>query len=221
MKRTLFSLLFTVICLSTLQAQELSYPKANRWGWGIVAGLNKSYPVFITGLPLHVNPNYSPTLGVDVNYRINNRSTLHIQPQWAQLNSAGSNGWYGPIYSITSVKLPVLYRYYLLPGKQSLFVEGGLSFNQIVESNYQEQQMVFCFAGPCPILYSQNLAPITTSAVSGIAGIGLNLNLHKISIPVSFRYERSLTNYAFPKYYDAPPTPLRLENIGFITGVNF
>ncbi|MCX6218464.1 hypothetical protein [Spirosoma sp.] len=222
MKHLFTSLLVLILTLTSLYAQESATVKINRFGFGIFAGLNYTYPRVSTRLPDHFSSHSDLLAGIDLRYRLTSLGSLHVQPSWTQVRDVRPvSSWAIPVFSLSTVKIPVVYRHYVLPSGKLLFLEAGVSYNRIISSTYKEEQIVYCIVAPCPVFYSSNLAPVTRSAVSGLAGIGVTIDGQKISIPVTLRYERYLSNFSYPTPYDAGSTRVKFEGFSITTGVNF
>ncbi|SOD92923.1 hypothetical protein [Spirosoma fluviale] len=222
MKRLLTSLLVFGLTLTSLYAQEIPTAKASRFGFGVFAGLSYTYPRITTRFPDHFNPHSDLITGVDLRYQLTRLGSLHVQPSWTQVrNVKPASYWSLPIFSLSTVKIPVVYRHYVLPSGKLLFLEAGVSYNHIASSTYKEQQIVYCIVAPCPVFYSGNLAPVTRSAVSALAGIGVTIDIQKVSIPVTLRYERYASDFLFPTAFETGSTPVKFEGFAITTGVNF
>ncbi|GAB3021865.1 hypothetical protein [Spirosoma pulveris] len=115
----------------------------------------------------------------------------------------------------------MVYRHYVLPSGKLLFLESGVSYNRLISSTYKEEQIVECIVAPCPSFFSGDLPPSTRSAVSGLAGIGVTIDLANISISITMRYERYLSNFLFPAWSEAGSTRVKFEGFSITTGVNF
>lgn len=218
-------LTFLVVCgltLASSHAQEITTAKTNRFGFGVFAGINHTYPILRMTFPDHFKSQTNLLAGVDVRYRLTPWSELHLQPSYTQSRDVQSRyNSEKPLFSLASLKLPLAYRQYVLPSHKRLFLEGGLSYNYIVSSNYIERLDVVCITAPCPVFYSGDIRPSTKSAVSGLAAIGVVIDVQKVSIPVTLRYERYLSSYLFPRPFDGSPTPVKFESFAITTGVNF
>ncbi len=197
-------------------------PTANRFGLGVFLGLNYSYPLVSTRFPVHFESQNNFLAGIDLHYYLNDRAALHIQPSWTRVSDVKpKNSWSGPVFNFTMVRIPLVYRYYILPSRRLLFVQAGVSYNHLTNSNFREELDVVCIAGPCPKIIGPTISPSNRSTVSGIAGIGINIDLQKISVPITFQYERYVNGYLFPNHYDAQLTPVKFESFALTTGINF
>ena len=213
--------LFSLI-VSYMQAQELHKLKANSWGWGVFAGATLNHPLIQTQFPEHFKPFFGTQAGVDVRYRLDSRASLHLQPTLAHVsNKKLDDAYLTAIYDLVALKIPLSYRYYVIPNKRTLFIEAGASYNQLVKTNYQENLYVVCIVGPCPAWYTPELPPLTKLAVSGFAGVGIDIDINKVTIPILLRYEREMTNYVFPRGYADQTRYLRFQSIALTTGVSF
>jgi hypothetical protein len=222
MRKPVLIALFT-LCLATvsLQAQQATRPPERRFSYGLFAGVNHTGAYLPTSLTRQVNP----LAGVDLQYHLTPRSSLHLQPSWTQVSSdnAKSQLYAGASYALrlAMLKVPVLYRYYIGENRKLFFVQAGGSYNLLTNSNFRQEYYVQCFVGPCPPVLALNGAASNKSAISGIAGLGFNIELQRVSIPITFQYERSITSYLFPSQFDAPPTAVKFDTFSLTTGVNF
>ncbi|ADB39973.1 hypothetical protein [Spirosoma linguale] len=222
MKPLFTSLLILGLTFTNLYAQESMPAKPSRFGVGVFAGLNYTYPLIINQFAAHFNAHSDMLAGVDLRYKLTSLGSLHVQPSWTQVRDVRPVfSWALPVFSLSTIKIPVVYRHYVLPSGKLLFLETGISYNRIISSTYREEQIVNCIAAPCPSFFSGNLPPSTRSAVSGLAGIGVTIDGQKISIPITLRYERYLSNFLFPTPYDAGSTRVKFEGFSITTGVNF
>jgi hypothetical protein len=222
MKKICGILFAIVLTVGSVQAQTDTPSKDKRWNVGVAGGINYSFPRIKNPFPAHYLPRVGYQAGVDIAYRLNSRMTLHGQSLLERVsNDRIDNQWESPIFNIVTLKIPFTYRYYVLPSGKSLFVEAGVSYNRIVSSQYRENLFVVCITGPCPTWYSPEIAPLTKSAVSGLAGLGVDIALQKVTIPVTLRYERYLSNYLFPAAYETQPNKsVGFETITLMTGIN-
>jgi hypothetical protein len=168
----LFTLCFAPL---SLKAQQAIMPQKRRFSYGVFAGVNYTGACLPTSLTRQVNP----LAGIDLQYHLTPRSSLHLQPSWTQVSSdnAKSQLYAGASYALrlTMLKLPLLYRYYLGENQKLFFVQAGGSYNLLTNSNYRQEYYVQCIAGPCPPILALNEAASNKSAVSGIAGLGVNI----------------------------------------------
>jgi hypothetical protein len=215
-----FYITFICVFSNTIQAQQFSAPKAAHFKLGVFAGSNYTSS-FLDSRYFKTQAGF--LAGVDIQYLLTSRSSLHLQPSWAQLANEQSKFNFGTL-TLNTFKLPFEYRYYVSPGKRLLFVQGGLSYNYLTNSNYRKQYDIVCIQAPCP-----NTGPDTPSSnkstVSGIAGIGINIELQKISIPITLQYERYFGNYLFSNnnfiFSNGEPTSIKFESFALTTGISF
>ena len=222
MKSIYFHLVVFSLVSITLRAQELPHPQTSPWGWGVFVGVTLNHPLIETRFPEHFKPFPGFMAGVDVTYRTNNRTALHGQLSIARvINGKLGDELPGPIYDLITLKIPLSYRYYVLPNHHTLFIEAGAGYNHIVKSRYRENLNAVCITGPCPQWYSPELPPLSKLAVSGMAGVGIDIPVNKVTIPILIRYERYLSNYEFLKRYDNAANRIKFQSISLTTGVNF
>ena len=223
MKTLFLGLLAIGMALNKIQAQEIKPLKPpHKVEVGVFAGLSYSYPIIRSQFPEHFARHTDRFVGIDIAYRLNDRASLRLQPTWMLANTFTLSGYYpSDVLSNTTLKIPVVYRHYVLPTRKILFIEAGMGFNHLINSNLSRNILVECFAAPCPTYYA-NLSPLTNSAISALGGIGVSIDLQKISIPVTLRYERFVTGYSFPDEYSIWLNPMmKFENFVITTGVNF
>ncbi|MVM36142.1 outer membrane beta-barrel protein [Spirosoma sp. HMF4905] len=220
MKALCTTLIVFCSALTSLKAQESSLAKANPVKFGVFAGLNYTNDVSAYS---GIKSLSSFLAGVDIQYTLTNRTSLHLQPSWTQAESESNQA----ALSISTFKLPLLYRYYISPNQKQFFVQAGFGYNYLTNSNLRLRYDIYCIQAPCP-----NLGPDTPSsnksAVSGMAGIGYTIELGKISVPITLQYERNLSNYEFspaswldPSKTAGGPTRVQLESFALTTGINF
>lgn len=205
---------------NTLRAQQTLASKASPFRMGLFAGLNYTNSF--------VNSQYFSSqagllAGVEIQYQLSNQASLHLQPSWSQVAEANTRSNLSKL-NLSTFKLPLLYRYYVSPGRRLFFVQTGLSYNYLTSSNFKKQYDFVCITSPCP-----NTGPDTPSSnkstISGLAGVGVTIELQKISIPITLQYERYLGNYLFPNdkfiFSDGEPTRVKFESFSLTTGINF
>jgi hypothetical protein len=220
--KTIYSILFALgLTLSSVQAQHSPPSKTSLWGWGIFAGVNYSYPIVRTQGPAHFSPQANLVAGADVHYRLNYRASLHVQPSWTRVSNITPVSGESQGFSLSTLKIPILYRNYVLPSHKLLFLEVGVGYNRIVNSNYREVIQPNCLVAPCPPFYGSETLPLTKSAVSGLAGLGVEIPVNRITIPITLRYERYLSSFLFPGTFTDWTTPVQFETISLTTGINF
>lgn len=212
----------TFICsaFTSLQAQQVLTPKARPFSLGFFAGLNYTNS-FVDSH--YFRSQAGLMAGVDMQYRLTNQTSLHIQPSWTQVAETKAQSNVSQL-SLSTFKLPFVYRYYVSPNRNLFFVQAGLSYNYLTNSNFRKQYDFVCITAPCP-----NVGPDTPSSnkstVSGIAGVGVTIELQKISIPITLQYERYFSNYLFPTnssfISDGNPTRVKFESFALTTGINF
>lgn len=210
------------ITAGSVPAQNVSAKTDGRWGFGVLTGVNRSFPRFST-LFARSDAKKAWLFGVDIHYQLGGRSSVHIQPLLTRFsNLKDDDGWQTPIISLTTLKIPVLYRHYILPTRRWFFVEAGAAYNTVADSDYRERLFITCIVAPCPSPLGEQQNPVTRSAVSLMGGIGVDIPLQKITIPVTLRYERYISNYQFSGKYDGNyRTSVSFENVSLTTGVNF
>lgn len=222
MKNPILLVLFTLcFAILDLKAQQVVRPQERRFGYGVFAGVSFTNAY----LPASLTRQLNPLAGIDLQYQLTSRSSIHLQPSWTQVSTdnARTQGYDGAGYflRLAMLKAPVLYRYYIWEGRKLLFVQLGASYNFLTSSDFRQETYVQCFAAPCPPLFAINRAASNRSTVSGLAGIGINIELQKISVPITLQYERSISSYSFSNLFDAPPTPVTFDTFTLTTGVNF
>lgn len=218
MNSPLLAALMSCLVVSTLRAQPFEKP-ANRFGFGIFAGANAVYPIIRTQYPYHYKSQINVLAGVDLQYRLNSRSSLHMQPSWTQVRDLERNDYSEtPVLSLSTLKLPFLYRNYFLPYRKLLFFQIGGSYNYLIDGQFREEMVVNCIMAPCIAPYV-NYTSFTKSAISAMAGVGVTIDLPKVSIPITLNYERYVTGYQFSTEYNR--VKVKSEGFSITTGVNF
>ncbi|MVM41077.1 outer membrane beta-barrel protein [Spirosoma sp. HMF3257] len=222
MKTLLTTLAALCLTVYSLKAQENSPAKTNQVKFGVFAGMNYAYSLVGYHYPIYFKPQASLLAGVDIQYRLTNQASLHLQPSWTQVTDAKSKSKnnYSTI-SLSTIKLPVVYRYYVSPNRKLFCIQTGLSYNYLTSSNFREQLDAVCITAPCPVFMGPDTPSSNKSAVSGMAGIGFSIELQKISVPITLQYERYFSNYLFPNQYDAQPSRVKFESFALTTGINF
>ena len=54
-----------------------------------------------------------------------------------------------------------------------------------------------------------------------MAGLGVDIPVNRVTIPVTLRYERYLSNYLFPGPYTDSKVPVQFETFSLMAGINF
>ncbi|MCK8495261.1 PorT family protein [Spirosoma sp. RP8] len=215
-----FCTIFICLASNSLQAQQVLTPKTRPFSLGFFAGLNYTNS-FVDSY--YFKSQAGLLAGIDMKYRFTNQTSLHMQPSWTQVAEANAQSNVSKL-SLNTFKLPFVYRYYVSPNRNLFFVQAGLSYNYLTSSNFRKQYDFVCITAPCP-----NIGPNTPSSnkstVSGIAGVGVTIELQKISIPVTLQYERYFGNYLFTTnssfISDGNPTRVKFESFALTTGINF
>lgn len=136
MKQLAIRLLVACLVANHVQAQNT----VKRWGIGVLGGVNRTTPTW-TDNPnpayesnYRFDPAYQPIFGLDIKYRLNRHASLHLQPSYTSIKDQRTKEYYWNLstYSLSSIKLPVLYRYRLLGSSTTPFLELGASYNRAV-----------------------------------------------------------------------------------------
>ncbi|WP_338868654.1 outer membrane beta-barrel protein [Spirosoma sp. SC4-14] len=223
MKQLIVSLLFFCLVAQYVQAQNI----VKRWGIGVLGGVNRTMPLWTSNSSTAYDPAYQPIVGLDIQYRLNRHASLHLQPSYTRVNDQRSqaNNWSNIIstYSLSSLKLPVLYRYRLFGSGTTPFFELGVGYNRAINGNGLVDSRYICDLIACPNdpMFYQQYSLTGKSAVSAIAGVGVNIELQKISIPIVLRYERYLSGHTFTSDYNANSSNLKVDGFMLLTGINF
>lgn len=222
MKHVLTALVTLCMAANGLNAQQIRTTDENRFGFGVFAGANYIFPIVRLPYPVHFDPHNNMLAGVDLHYKLNRRASLHLQPAWTKIQTVKPrNSWEIPVFSFHMLNVPIVYRYYLSPHRKLLFFQAGGSFNYLIGSDYREEQDIVCVKAPCPRPMGPNMPALSRSVVSGVAGIGVNVVVQKISIPVTLQYERYISGYLFPSQYEGKTTAVKFEGFSLTTGVAF
>ena len=223
MKKIYFTFIIISLIIDSVQAQQNSSPVLKRWNVGVIGSVNYPFLRVNNTASAPYKPHIGYQAGIDIAYRLNSRMALHGQPMLERVTSPKNKSiWQSPTFDFTMLTVPITYRYYVLPSHKSLFVEAGISYNRLIKSMYQGDYYVICDFGPCSLGDSPYNSALTKSAVSGIAGLGIDIALQKVTIPITLRYERYLSNYLFSGSYPfLPNTPVQFETVTLMTGVSF
>lgn len=172
------------------------------------------------------------TAGVDLRYSFSRQPegfSLHFQPgfnTFRQITGSGDNSQVEmeTIWKWRAFHLPVLVRYTFSSGKVRPFAEIGpmLRFRQALKVNTSSS--ICGFAGCYFRETNSDLHPLTTKDAIGLtAGAGVEVDLWKVTIPVSIRiqegfgtYETNVTFYESPGYKH-----LKTKAIQVTAGINF
>ncbi|QIP14022.1 outer membrane beta-barrel protein [Spirosoma aureum] len=221
MKKIYLCFIVIVLTMSDLVAQS----KNVRWGMGVFGGINRSRPELSTSNVQSFPDHYGLLLGLDLNLRLNKRSSFHLQLSYTSIDKVNANRSYRDIPSlgVSTIKIPLLYRYRFLNTKIAPFLEVGVGYNQATKGYYRIHTYPICDPGPCQVdpNFEFNYDLSTKSAVSAIAGIGANVTLGKISIPITVRYEHYGNDLLFSARFFGSGPQLQFENISLLTGINF
>ncbi|QMW05620.1 outer membrane beta-barrel protein [Spirosoma foliorum] len=218
--QTLFSTLVAFwMTLTSLKAQENILIKAKPFQFGVFAGFNYSSTILTTP---EIKSLAGFLIGVDLQYAMTTKSSLHLQPSWTRAKSQS----YDVNLKIGTFKLPFIYRYNVSLNQKLFFVQAGVSYNHLTGSGLSRRTDIVCIAAPCPYMGPETSSSIK-SVVSGMAGIGYTIELGKISIPITLQYDRNLSNYVFlatsssPFQTDTEPIRVKFESFALTTGISF
>lgn len=227
MKQLAILFLFTCLVVSSIQAQS----PIKRWGFGVLGGVNRTTPIWPNNSSTYYesnyrfDPAYQPIFGLDIKYRLNRHASLHLQPSYTSIKDQRTKEYYWNLstYSLSSIKLPVLYRYRLLGSSTTPFLELGASYNRAVSGKRLVDSRYICDLVACPNdpMFYQQYSLTGKSAVSAVAGVGVTIELQKISVPIVLRYERYLSDHTFTSDYNAQPSNLKVDGFMLLTGINF
>ncbi|QHV94723.1 GH3 domain-containing protein [Spirosoma endbachense] len=225
MKKTYLSFIVIVLTMSNLIAQKVVQPKNVRWGIGVFGGINRSRPELRNSNFQSFPDHYGLLLGLELNLRLNKRSSFHLQPSYTSIDKLNANRkyWDIPSLGVSTIKIPLLYRYRILDTKISPFLELGTGYNQAINGYYRIHTYPMCDLVPCQVdpNFEFNYDLSTKSAVSAIGGIGANVTVGKISIPITVRYEHYVNDLLFSARFFGSGPQLQFENIALLTGINF
>ncbi|MCF0041571.1 outer membrane beta-barrel protein [Dyadobacter fanqingshengii] len=172
------------------------------------------------------------TAGVDLRYSFSKQPegfSLHFQPgfnTFRQITESGDNSQVEmeTIWKWRAFHLPVLLRYTFSSGKVRPFAEIGpmLRFRQALKVNTSNN---ICGIAGCYFQETNSdLHPLTTKDAIGLtAGAGVEVDLWKVTIPVSIRIQEGFgtfeTNVTF--YESAGYQNLKTRVIQVTAGINF
>lgn len=172
------------------------------------------------------------TTGVDLRYSFSKQPkgfSLHFQPGFNSFRQLTKTGGNAPFYSETTwrwkaLHLPLLLRYTFSSNKVRPFAEIGpmLRMRQALKVKISGSGcgVVGCFGSET----SQNLQALTTKDAVGLkAGAGIEVDIWKVTVPISVRiqeafgtYETNVVFYESPGYQN-----LKTRTIQVTAGVNF
>lgn len=157
--------------------------------------------------------------------------SLLFQPHWASFKQgyemfgpSSSSGSYHDTWSTKSLNFPLLVRYALGKGMVRPYVEVGLNGRFRTSLKLKKEGSICGFAGCGGRFSSDNLqSDISQDHVGVIAGIGAELNLGKLTIPLSIRSnsvfgtDGTKTSSAYDSYY----ANLKTRTFQIVTGISF
>ncbi len=189
MKNLFSSLLFFVLTI-TVKAQN---ENINQLKFGLLLGANASNLTLNGNLEL--NMKIAPSLGFDIGYNLSPNSSIHIQPMFTKIDANYRIGGFGyndfrSYYAdldISTIKIPILYRYNLGNKAGKIHIESGMILNGIIHSFYKQTRGL-CGIVSCSDIVSKGSFsnPITLSA---FIGVGKTFKIGRFDIPLSLRYE--------------------------------
>ncbi|GAB2540807.1 hypothetical protein GCM10027085_34550 [Spirosoma aerophilum] len=185
-------------------------------------GINRTTPILFDNQQTFLAPQTNLTAGLDVFYPFSQRSSLHLQPSWASVSygKTTSKYWNQLNFNISSIKIPLLYRYYFLTSSVSPFFDIGVGYNQAVSGSYTIQiPCDFCDYTTGGYTYTYGLS--NKSAMSVLGSIGTRFRIKKVSIPVLLRYERYLNSQSFATDVPVYNPRVQFQHIALLMGITF
>jgi len=168
-------------------------------------------------------------LGLDLSYKFSPEKSglsFHVQPNWSNYIRTNRENNTSYDYKIQSINIPLLLRYTFLTGKIRPFVEARLNFRSRISFDIDingticRYEPAMCFPGREKIdMHSQT----SQDRVGVLAGMGVEFDIWKISIPLSIRLNEGIGTYKMKHqyedhyYYD----DIKTRNIQITTGITF
>ncbi|MCF2447587.1 PorT family protein [Dyadobacter sp. CY345] len=224
MKYKIYLTLFLCFLTTLVFAQTKDVER--KWHFGILGGTHIFGETFTYEKIKTVK---GAVLGLDLSYKFlpaKSGLSFHVQPNWSiyiRTNSGNSTTY---DYKIQSINLPLLLRYTFLTGKIRPFLEAGLnvrtrtSFDIDINGRICSYEPAMCFSGQeTRDMHSQT----SQDRVGVLAGVGIEFDVWRISIPVSIRFNEGIGTYKMKErfedhyYYD----DIKTRNIQITTGITF
>lgn len=197
MKR--FSILIMMIAIVQTTAFAQSAKDNRRWQFGAMLGPQLS---MIVPKTTESDNSLGIMAAADISYALQNSSrgwSLRLQPGINRFKTDQVNGEQGSDYYMnwkwktTAISLPLLVRYTILDGKIRPFAEAGTSYALRTYWKVKGSGLV-CSNGTCtPNNFDdKGNNQIEKGRFSALAGVGVEFDLGKVTIPVTVRWIEQL-----------------------------
>ncbi|MCE7043449.1 outer membrane beta-barrel protein [Dyadobacter sp. CY312] len=223
---TLLSILLSLVSLDNF-AQESR--DTRKWHFGVIAGIQPYGKVFDTNKWKSTSGFLG---GLSLQYQVGGKlkgASVLLQPHWSELSqmySDGPHSW-GSVegkWESESIHIPLLIRYTIGNGRIRPYVEIGSSFKFRTSLRNRRSGAVCGVIGCTPFASDINLQSTTSQDRVGlIAGVGAEVNLWKLSVPISIRVDEAVGTY---KIKDPFPnaqsySDLKTRTFQIVTGITF
>ena len=224
MKKIVLISLAIIWGCSAAEAQKID----RKLRFGFLAGVNQA-PIISHENYDYKNKSFFPLLGLNVAYQFSPSFAVQLQPSWFKFSTYGTDeSLQYPFFSnsnitLTGFKLPLLFRYSILKNKKfSPIIEAGLAYNDLANSNIAGELGRCGFADCNSYPFGGKLNH--SSKPSLLGGIGVNMAVGKINVPIMLRYEQFYQGLEFYYSYDYGEfryVNLPLKNLSLTVGVLF
>ncbi len=224
-KTTLF-ILFILSCLDLI-AQE-GGPLKN-WRFGVIGGVQPYGKVFDSA-DWQSTSGYIAGFSAQYHFKAKWKGfSVLAQPHWNELRQnfeSGPDSW-GSVegkWKTTSFNLPLLIRHSVGNGTIRPFVELGPSFRFRTSLSYKGSGALCGVVGCSPFDYTRNLQSTTSQDRVGLmAGIGAELNLRRVAIPVILRIDQSSGTFEVESRLVGTPVYIdgKARTFQIVTGISF
>ncbi|WP_247233472.1 hypothetical protein [Telluribacter sp. SYSU D00476] len=168
-------------------------------------------------------------VGVDLNYPLFKnapRLSLHFQPHWEKAHYHNRSGELSNELIHQSINLPILLRFQLSSHSRFRpFVEVGAGYRVAIKHQYKGYTIICPFATPCRNLpYETDLVSASPrGSVALLAGVGAELPLGSVRIPITVRVNQSVSSYRLDNSgtSHSPFKEVQTSTLQVVTGVSF
>ncbi|GAB3179172.1 hypothetical protein GCM10027291_45140 [Telluribacter humicola] len=168
-------------------------------------------------------------IGVDLSYQLLKnvpRLSLHFQPNWEKAYYRDGSREENNDLIHQSINLPILLRYKLSSRSRFRpFLEIGAGYRAGLKHHYKGFTTLCPIIAPCHRLpYETDLEPTSTrGSIALLAGVGAELPLGSVRIPISFRVNQSISSYSLTNSGSNQSTfnELQTSTLQVVTGVSF
>jgi len=220
-------ILFSLICSDNFAQESREFKK---WQLGAIAGIQPYGKLY----PYNEQKTTGGVIaGASVQYSLQggkNGLSLLFQPHWSGFRKTYKSGnpateFYSEMHwNVESFNFPVLVRYTVGKGIVRPFVEAGPNFRVRTELRLKENGRLCYLYGCVQGSTNQNIHPGTTQDRIGlIASVGAEVNLWKVTIPVSIRINEGIGTFETrePMQDAASYQDLKTKTFQIVTGITF